>query len=179
MNFQQLEYILAVNRHRNFVKAAASTFVSQPTLSAMVQKLEEELDVQIFDRKRHPVEPTPEGEQIIEQARLILNEVARLQSYARELKGEIAGDLRFGIIPTLAPYLLPLFVKPFAEEHPLLQIFMKDLVTEDIIAQLKSGEIDMGLLVTPLNDNQLLEFPLFYEEFFAYASQSEKLGSIK
>ncbi|HEX8460973.1 MAG TPA: LysR substrate-binding domain-containing protein [Segetibacter sp.] len=179
MNLQQLEYIVAVDKHRNFGRAAASKFVTQPTLSAMIQKLEDELAIQIFNRKKFPVEPTTEGVRIVEHAKLVLQQAAQLLTYAKEVKGEIAGDLRLGIIPTLAPYLLPLFLKPFAEQYPLLQIFIKEMVTEDIMAQLKSGELDMGLLVTPLDDNMLKEYPLFYEEFYAYAAKSEKLGNKK
>lgn len=179
MNFQQLEYIVAIDKHRNFGRAAASTFVTQPTLSAMVQKLEDELGIQIFDRKQFPVGLTAEGAQIVAHAKLVLQQAAQLHAYAKEVKGEIAGDLRLGIIPTLAPYLLPLFLKPFAEQYPLLQIFIKEMVTEDIMRQLKSGELDMGLLVTPLDDNMLKEYPLFHEEFYAYASTSENLGNKK
>src|SRR4051794_7461652 len=145
----------------------------------MIQKLEEELDLQIFDRKKFPVAPTTEGARIIEQAKTVLREAANLYSYAKEVKGEIVGEFRLGIIPTLAPYLLPLFLKPFANKYPGLQIFVKEMVTEDIIDQLKSGAIDMGLLVTPLKDNLLKEYPMFYEEFYAYASRSEKLGNKK
>lgn len=179
MNLQQLEYVVAVEKHRHFGKAAASKFVTQPTLSAMIQKLEEELAIQIFDRKKYPVAPTAEGVQVIEHAKLVLQEAGRLMAYAKEVKGEIAGDLRMGIIPTLAPYLLPLFLKPFAEQYPQLKIFIKEMVTEDIMVHLKSGELDMGLLVTPLEDNALKEFPLFYEAFYAYAAKSEKLGNKK
>jgi LysR family hydrogen peroxide-inducible transcriptional activator len=179
VNLQQLEYIVAINKHRHFGRAAASKFVTQPTLSAMVQKLEEELDIQIFDRKQFPVVPTEEGAKIVQHAETVLHEANRLKAYAKEVKGEIAGDLRLGIIPTLAPYLLPLFLKPFSEQFPLLQIFIKEMVTEDIMSHLKSGQLDMGLLVTPLEDNMLNEYPLFYEEFFAYAGKSEKLGNKK
>jgi len=179
MNLQQLEYIVALNKHRNFARAATATFVTQPTLSAMVQKLEEELGVQIFDRKQHPIIPTLNGETIIEHATVILNEISRLHAYTKEVKGQIAGELRIGIIPTLAPYLLPLFLTPLAEKYPLLQVFIKEMVTEDIIKQLKTRELDMGLLVTPLHDEQLKEHPLFYEEFYAYAAPTEKLGDKK
>jgi LysR family hydrogen peroxide-inducible transcriptional activator len=179
MNFQQLEYIVALNKHRNFARAAAATFVTQPTLSAMVHKLEEELGLQIFDRKQHPITPTFTGETIVEHAVVILNEIARLRAYTKEVKGEIAGELRMGIIPTLAPYLLPLFLTPLAEKHPLLQVFIKEMVTEDIIKQLKTRELDMGVLVTPLHDEQLKERPLFYEEFYAYAAPTEHLGNKK
>ena len=179
MNLQQLEYIVAVDRYRHFARAAENSFVTQPTLSMMIQKLEEELEVKIFDRKKQPVVPTREGEEIILRAKQVLAEVARLKEYAAELKGEVTGELHLGIIPTLAPYLLPLFLRPFSQQHPQLRIFIKEMVTNDIIVKLKTGELDMGILATPLHEEQLKEHPLFYEEFFAYASKSEKLSAKK
>ncbi|MBK0403479.1 LysR family transcriptional regulator [Adhaeribacter sp. BT258] len=179
MNLQQLEYIVAVEKHRHFARAADASFVTQPTLSMMIQKLEDELDVKIFDRKKQPVEPTKEGEEIILRAKQVLAEVAHLKEFASELKGEITGELRLGIIPTLAPYLLPLFLKPFSQKYPQLKIYIKEMVTNDIIARLKTGDLDMGILATPVHEDQLTEHPLFYEEFFAYASKSEKLGRKK
>jgi len=179
MNLQQLEYIVAVEKHRHFAKAADASFVTQPTLSMMIQKLEDELGVKIFDRKKQPVEPTKEGEEIILRAKQVLAEVGHLKEYAAELKGEITGELHLGIIPTLAPYLLPLFLKPFSQKYPHLKIYIKEMVTNDIIAKLKTGDLDMGILATPLHEPQLTEHPLFYEEFFAYASKSEKLGKKK
>ncbi len=179
MNLQQLEYIVAVDKHRHFAKAADSSFVTQPTLSMMIQKLEDELGVKIFDRKKQPVEPTKEGEEIILRAKKVLAEAGHLKEYAAELKGEITGELHLGIIPTLAPYLLPLFLKPFSQKYPHLKIYIKEMVTNDIIAKLKTGDLDMGLLATPVHENALKEHPLFYEEFFAYASKSEKLGKKK
>jgi LysR family hydrogen peroxide-inducible transcriptional activator len=179
MNLQQLEYIVAVEKHRHFAKAADASFVTQPTLSMMIQKLEDELGVKIFDRKKQPVEPTKEGEEIIMRAKQVLAEVGHLKEYAAELKGEITGELHLGIIPTLAPYLLPLFLKPFSQKYPHLKIYIKEMVTNDIIAKLKTGDLDMGILATPLHETQLVGHLLFYEEFFAYASKSEKLGKKK
>lgn len=179
MNLQQFEYIVAVDKHRHFARAADASFVTQPTLSMMIQKLEDELGVKIFDRKKQPVEPTKEGQEIILRAKQVLAEVGHLKEYAAELKGEITGELHLGIIPTLAPYLLPVFLKPFAQKYPHLKLFIKEMVTNDIIAKLKTGDLDMGLLATPVHEELLHEHPLFYEEFFAYASKSEKLGKKK
>jgi LysR family hydrogen peroxide-inducible transcriptional activator len=179
MNLQQLEYIVAVEKHRHFAKAADASFVTQPTLSMMIQKLEDELGVKIFDRKKQPVEPTKEGEEIILRAKQVLAEVGYLKEFTAELQGEITGELHLGIIPTLAPYLLPLFLKPFSQKYPHLKIYIKEMVTNDIIAKLKTGDLDMGILATPVHEPQLSEHPLFYEEFFAYASKSEKLGKKK
>src|SRR5688572_8447037 len=120
MNFQQLEYIIAVNQQRHFAKAAEKCFVTQPTLSMMINKLEEELGVKIFDRSKQPVLPTKEGEEIIKRAKVLISEAEHLKGYAKEIRGEMLGELRLGIIPTLAPYLLPLFLKTFHEKYPLL-----------------------------------------------------------
>lgn len=179
MNLQQLEYIIAVDSYRHFARAAEASFITQPTLSMMIQKLEEELSVKIFDRSRQPVIPTREGAEIIERAKKIIADVNRLKEYTKELKGEVSGELHLGIIPTLAPYLLPLFLKSYAQKYPGLTIYIKEMVTSDIIRNLKSGALDMALLATPLNDGMLAEHPLFYEEFFAYASASEKLSRKK
>lgn len=173
MNLQQLEYIVAVDRLRHFAKAAESSFVTQPTLSMMIQKLEEELGIRIFERSRKPVVLTREGEEIIRRARQILAEVGKLREYTASLSGEISGELRLGIIPTLAPYLLPLFLKHFSEAYPKLKIFIKEAITDDIIRLLRRGEMDMGLLATPLSDPEIAEYPVFQEEFFAYVSQNE------
>src|SRR6478609_1171582 len=122
MNFHQLEYIIAIDTYRHFAKAAEKTFVTQPTLSMMVQKLEEELGIRIFDRSKQPVVPTPEGIEVIVRARQIMADVSRLKEFSRQLKHEISGEMKLAVIPTLAPYLLPLFLKSFAEKYPLLKI---------------------------------------------------------
>lgn len=170
MNIQQLEYIVAVDNYRHFAKASEKSFISQSTLSTMIQKLEEELRVKIFDRSKQPVVPTREGEEVIRRAKLILEEVSGLRDFAIGLKDDTAGELRLGIIPTLAPYLLPLFLRSFREKNPTLILFIKEMVTTDIVADLKTGELDMGLLATPLEEDGITEHSLFYEELLAYAS---------
>lgn len=170
MNLQQLEYIVAVDTYRHFGKAAEKSYVTQPTLSSMIHKLEDELGIKIFQRKEHPVIPTSIGKQIIEQARIILKEVKRIQSIVNENIGEFKGTLHIGIIPTLAPYLLPLFLQRFMTAYPQVHVTMTELRTEEIVEGLKKGKIDLGLLVTPLGDKTLVESPLFYEEFVAYVS---------
>lgn len=179
MNLHQLDYIIAVDAHRHFAKAAEKTFVTQPTLSMMIQKLEEELGVRIFDRSKQPVVPTREGEEIIARSKQIMADVSRMREFVKQQKHEISGEMKLAVIPTLAPYLLPLFLKSFAEEHPLLKISIRELVTDEIINSLKNGDIDIGLLATPLNDPRLEEHPVFYEEFFAYVAASEKLSKKK
>lgn len=179
MNLTQLEYIIAVDNHRHFVKAAENCFVTQATLSMMIKKLEVELDVKIFDRSKHPVSPTREGKEIIIRARKIISGAKGLAAYANELKEVVSGELNLGIIPTLAPYLLPLFLKTFALKYPYLKIRIKELITTEITDKLKNGNLDVGILATPLNDADIEEQPLFYEEFFAYASKNEKLSKKK
>jgi LysR family hydrogen peroxide-inducible transcriptional activator len=175
MNIQQLEYILAVDKYRHFAKAAEKSNVTQPTLSMMILKLEEELGVRIFDRKKSPVEPTTEGKEIIRRAAQIIADLSSLKEFTRGVRMDVAGELNLAIIPTLAPYLLPLFLPSFIEKHPLLKVNIRELVTPDLIASLKGGEVDIGLMATPLNDDRLAEHPVFYEEFFAYVSHKEKL----
>ena len=179
MNFQQLEYIIAVNTHKHFARAAEKCFVTQPTLSMMIRKLEDELGVKIFDRSQQPVVTTKEGEEIIKRAKAVLLQSEHLKHYVHELKGEMTGGLRLGIIPTLAPYLLPLFLNAFHEKYPALKIFVKEMVTDEIILKLQTGELDIGLLATPVNETSLEEHPVFYEEFFVYASRGEKLPKKK
>lgn len=179
MNLQQLEYILAVDTYRHFATAAEKCFVTQPTLSMMIQKLEEELGFRIFDRSKHPVIPTVDGEKIIEQARTIIREVSRLREVASELKGEIKGELRLGIIPTLAPYVLPLFIKALQKSYPHIRLVVKEMITGQIVNQVKKGELDAGLLVTPLEEPGLIELPLFYERFFVYTHRAGTLAHKK
>lgn len=179
MNIQQLEYIIAVDNSRHFVKAAEKCFVTQATLSMMIKKLEEELNAKIFDRSRQPIIPTEIGKKIIKQAKVILQESRRLTEIVEEEQGELTGELRIGIIPTLAPYLLPLFMKSFLQKYPSVRLKISELTTDDIIHKLEEHDLDAGLLSTPLNQSSLIEQPLFYEEFVVYASAKDKLLSKK
>jgi LysR family transcriptional regulator, hydrogen peroxide-inducible genes activator len=174
MNLQQLEYIIAVDTYRHFAKAAEKTFVTQATLSMMIQKLESELGVKIFDRSRQPVTPTEIGKRIIEQARRITFEAVRMKELIKEEKGQISGELKVGIIPTLAPYLLPLFLKEFSEKYPEVKLSISEHTTITIIHKLKAGQLDAGILATPLYDYSLNEQHLFYEKYFLYVNNKEK-----
>jgi LysR family hydrogen peroxide-inducible transcriptional activator len=173
MTLVQLEYIVAVDTWRHFATAAAKCFITQPTLSMQLQKLEAELGVQIFDRSKVPVVPTAEGVEIVQQARVILKEVERLSEVTRQRQGEIAGELRLGILPTIAPYLLPLFLKSFLEQYPGVRLKVPELTTEILVDRLKKNILEAGLVVTPLNDPGIFEQPLFYEEFVVYVSPAE------
>jgi len=148
-------------------------------LSMQVQKLEDILDVVIFDRKKHPIEPTPIGIKIIEQARHILNESKKITALIEDEKHEIKGRINIGIIPTLAPYLVPLFVSSFVEKFPKVRLHISEQVTDNLIQSLKSDQIDIGLLVTPLKEDDFVEKPLFYEAFQAYISHRHKLYQMK
>jgi LysR family hydrogen peroxide-inducible transcriptional activator len=173
MTLVQLEYIVAVDTWRHFATAAAKCFITQPTLSMQLQKIEAELGVQIFDRSKVPVVPTVEGVEIIQQARVILKEVDRLFEVTRERQGDIVGELRLGILPTIAPYLLPRFLKGFLEKYPGIRLKVTELTTEILVDRLKKNLLDAGLVVTPLNDAGIFEQPLFYEEFVVYVSPTE------
>jgi LysR family transcriptional regulator, hydrogen peroxide-inducible genes activator len=170
MTFIQLEYIVAVDTCRHFAAAAERCFVTQPTLSMQIQKLEEDLGVKIFDRSKQPVVPTELGLEIIEQARRILSEKNKITELIETKKGILAGELHIGIIPTLAPYILPLFVQSFNKAYPRIKLVVKEMMTEYIISRLREGRIDVGILVTPLQEKGIKEHVLFYEELLAYVS---------
>jgi LysR family hydrogen peroxide-inducible transcriptional activator len=171
MTFTQLEYIVAVDIHRHFAEAASHCYVTQPTLSMQVQKLEEELGVKLFDRSKQPVLPTEAGREIIEQARRILAERDVLTEMVDSRKGIVNGELKIGIIPTLAPYLVPLFVPLFVKKYPQVKLVINELTTSLIITKLREGKIDAGILVTPLNEAGIKEDVLFYEELMVYVSR--------
>ncbi len=173
MTLQQLEYVIAVENYRHFAKAAQACFVTQPTLSMMLQKLEEELGVIIFDRSKQPVVPTEIGLLVIEQARKILKETSQLLEIISTEKESLSGELRIGIIPTLAPYLLPLFLKNFSVKYPDIRLYISELTTDAIVQKLKKDVIDIGIMATPSGDKELFESPLFQEEFVVYAAKDE------
>ena len=174
MNFQQLEYIAAVDKHRHFLKAANACFVTQATLSMMIKKLEEELEIIIFDRSKQPVVPTESGKEIIAQARVILKETSLLKQLAVDTKMEVKGQIRIGIIPTLAPYLLPLFLYNLLKNHPQLKVKVSELNTNQITEQLSKDLLDVGILATPINVEGMKEYPLFYEKLIVFVSNEEK-----
>ena len=171
MTLTQLEYIVAVDTWHHFAKAAEKCFVTQPTLSMQLHKLEQELGVKIFDRSKQPVVATEAGTEIIAQARRILSERDVLLERVQSRKGFLTGELRIGIIPTLAPYLLPLFIPAFTKKYPLVRLVVTEMTTELTVSRLREGRIDAGILVTPLNENGIREQPLFYEEMVAYVSR--------
>ena len=175
MTLQQLEYILAVNQFRHFAKAAEYCRVTQPTLSAMIQKLEEELDTRIFDRSQQPVCPTPVGIHIIEQAPHILVQANRIKNIIEVEKHSLTGTFKLGILPTVAPYLLPRFFPQLMKKYPDLDIRVVEMKTNDIKKALQTGEIDAGIVASLAGMEELQQTPLFYEQFFAYVSREDAL----
>ena len=173
MNLQQLEYIIALDIHRNHVKAADHCHVTQPTLSMMVKKLEDELGVKIFD-KGQPLKPTKSGEIIIGRARQILQEVKNLKEFIRNEKETLEGEFRMGVIPTLAPYLLPRFLNEFLQKHPGTSFTVMELQTEEIVRLLKTNRLDVAILVSPIDDKEIREVPIFYEPILLYTSENLK-----
>lgn len=179
MTIQQLEYIVAVDEHRHFVRAAESCNVTQSTLSAMILKLESEFDTMIFDRNAHPVVPTPMGRKIIDQARVILFNKSQLEELIFTEKTGVAGSVALGIIPTIAPYVLPKFLKEVADNHKEIDLKVSELTTATITEKLRKAELDMAILATPLEEPGILEIPLYYEKFVAYISPIEAIYEMK
>ena len=179
MTIVQLSYIVAVNDEKSFAKAAQKCFVTQPTLSMQIQKLEEELGVIVFDRSKKPVAPTEIGTKLIEQARVIIRERERINDIIRAENEEINGTFKLGIIPTIAPYLLPRFVENFTKKYKAVELIIDELQTEQIIDKLKRDDLDAGLMATPLYIKEITEQPIFYEPFVGYVSQTHKLYKSK
>ena len=173
----QLEYIVAVDTFRHFGRAAEHCFITQPTLSMQIKKLEEDLEVIIFDRSKQPMIPTDIGRRIIDQARIALQESGRINNIIKEHKNLISGELKIGIIPTLAPYLLPLFIGNYKRKYPNINIRIDELTTANIIDHLNRDLIDVGILVTPLKEDRISEKPLFYEEMLLYLNDNHPLAS--
>ncbi len=170
MTIQQLQYVIALDTHRHFVKAAQSCFVAQPTLTLQVKKLEEEIGIQLFDRSSHPLKPTRMGEQFIQRSRQILRDVEQLKNFVNEDRNDLSGEFKIAVIPTLSPYLLPLFVSDFATSHPDIKLQIVEQQSEHIISNLYAGKIDIGIMATPLNESALREIPVFYEPFLVYGN---------
>lgn len=172
MTITQLHYVLAVAEHKNFTLAAEKCFVTQPTLSMQIQKLEEELDVQIFDRGKKPIQLTDVGQQIVSQARNIVNESVRIKDIVDQQKGFIGGNFKIGIIPTVMPTLLPMFLTNFINKYPKVNLIIEEHTTEELIKMLKSGQLDAAIAATPLGEETIKEVALYYEPFVAYVPEN-------
>ncbi|MCL4145342.1 UNVERIFIED_CONTAM: hypothetical protein GTU68_046485 [Idotea baltica] len=179
MTITQLYYVLAVAENQNFTKAAEKCFVTQPTLSMQIQKLEDQLDIQIFDRSKKPIELTDVGRKIVNQARNIVNESYRIQDIVDQQKGFIGGEFKLGIIPTIMPTLLPMFLKNFIKKHPKVKLKIEELTTDEIITRIKDGHLDAAIAATPLEDESIKERVLYFEPFVSYIPKGHRLHTSK
>lgn len=175
MTITQLHYVLAVAEHQNFTKAAQKVFVTQPTLSMQIQKLEDELDVLIFDRSKKPIELTETGKKIVQQARNIVNESDRIQDIVDQQKGFVGGLFRLGVIPTVMPTLLPMFLNNFIKKYSKVKLKIEELHTEAMIEKLREGHLDAGIAATPLELPNIKEQVLYYEPFVGYIPEGHRL----
>ena len=179
MTITQLKYVLSVAEYQNFTVAAEHSFVTQPTLSMQIQKLEDELGVKIFNRSKKPIELTEVGRKIVEQAKVIVDESNRILDIVHQQKGYIGGEFKLGIIPTIMPTLLPMFLQNFTKKYPKVKLIIEELTTEDIIRKLTDGHIDAGIAATPLENEAIKERPLYYEPFVGLIPQNHRLFNNK
>lgn len=179
MTITQLHYVLAVAKHQNFTKAAEKCFVTQPTLSMQIQKLENQLNILIFDRSKKPIELTDVGKKIVHQAKNIVNEANRIQDIVDQQKGFIGGEFKLGIIPTIMPTLLPMFLKTFIKKYPKVKLKIEELNTEEIIMKINDGHLDAAIVSTPLKIEDIKERVLFYERFVGYIPKHHRLSEKK
>ncbi len=176
MTLTQLSYVVAVDRYRHFATAAEKSYVTQPTLSMQIHKLEDELGITIFDRSKSPVVPTEIGEKIIEEAKQILKQSKHIEDIAHLAEDELKGTFRVGIIPTIAPYLLPLFLRSFTEKYPGVRLIFEELVTNELLSLLDQDHLDVGIIATPVEQGHIFEEELYYEPFLGYVSQDHELA---
>lgn len=176
MTLTQLSYVVAVDRYRHFATAAEKSYVTQPTLSMQIHKLEDELGITIFDRSKSPVVPTEIGEKIIEEAKEILKQSKHIEDLASLKDDELHGTFRVGIIPTIAPYLLPLFLRNFTEKYPNVKLIFEEVVTEELLQLLDQDHLDVGIIATPIEQGNIFEEELYYEPFIGYVSKEHPLA---
>lgn len=174
MTITQLKYVLAVAEHKNFTLAAEKCFVTQPTLSMQIQKIEDELSILIFDRSKKPIQLTEIGQKIVNQAKNIVNEADRIQDIVEQQKGFIGGEFRLGIIPTVMPTLLPMFLNNFIKKYPKVKLIIEELNTEEIITRLNNGNLDAAIAATPLMEEKIKEIVLYFEPFVAYIPEGHQ-----
>lgn len=174
----QLEYLIAVDLHRHFGKAAKACHISQPTLSMQLHKLEEEYGITFFDRSKKPILATREGATLIEQAKAVLREAKKLDHLVRN-QDKVTGEFKLALIPTIAPYLLPRFLGYFASAYPEVNLQVQEMTTQNIVKALENDEIDAGILATPLKGESLIEIPLYYEPFFLLISNEHPLAKVQ
>ena len=173
MTLNQLKYALMLQKTGNYKMAASNLGISQPALSIQIQQLEDLIDVKLFDRSRNPVEPTVDGKEFLKKAEQIIVQSQNLLSFSNELKKDFSGTLKVGIIPTLAPFLIPQFIGPLQNEYPDFKLDFHEMITERIVKSVKRGELDVGILSTPIDTAGIESIPLFYEKFYMYTSKEE------
>lgn len=176
MTLTQLKYIIAVDRYRHFATAAEKSYVTQPTLSMQIHKLEEELGITIFDRSKSPVIPTEIGEKIIAEAKKIIKKSKHIEDLATLNDDELRGTFRIGIIPTVAPYLLPLFLRNFRKKYPDVRLIFEEVVTDKLLDLLNQDHLDIGIIATPADRGNIFEEDLYYEPFLGYVSEDHPLA---
>jgi LysR family hydrogen peroxide-inducible transcriptional activator len=179
MTITQLYYVLAVAEHQNFTKAAAHCYVTQPTLSMQIQKLEDQLEIQIFDRSKKPIELTDVGKKIVHQAKNIVNEANRIQDIVDQQKGFVGGEFKLGMVATIMPTLLPMFLKTFIKRFPKVKLKIEELSTEEIIHKIKDGHLDAAIASTPLENEDIKERVLYFEPFMGYVPKEHRLYDSK
>lgn len=174
MTITQLEYVVAVATYKSFVAAAEKCFVTQPTLSMQIQKLEEELGIKLFDRNKHPIAITTMGQAIVDQAKTVISECEKINELVNSQQNKLSGAFKIAVIPTIAPFVIPSLLENYPSKHPDIKLQVKEMETHQIIAALRNNEIDAGLVSTPLEENGLKEYPIFYEPFVGYFSKDEQ-----
>lgn len=179
MTTVQLHYIVELDNYRHFARAAEACHVTQPTLSMQVHKLEDELGVLVFDRSKQPVTPTEIGKRIIEQARVVLHEMGRIEQITQEAMGNYEGEFHLGIIPTVAPYLIHRVLPTIRKMLPQVRLVIEELQTDAILEKLRKDQLDAGIMATPLDERGIMEMPLYYEPFMAFIPEAHRLGSEK
>jgi len=177
MTLTQLHYALALTKYQNFKKAADHLGISQPALSIQIQKLEENIGIKLFNRSGTPLEVTKDGELFLIRAQELMNSARQLETFVNELKEDYSGSLTIGVIPTLAPFLIPLFSSALHEDYPDLQLVFKEQITENVVNNVRNGELDLGIISTPINVYGIQSIPLFYERFYVYASREEHIST--
>lgn len=179
MTITQLEYVVAVATYKSFVAAAEKCFVTQPTLSMQIQKLEEELGIKLFDRNKHPIAITTMGQAIVDQAKTVISECEKISELVNSQQNKLSGAFKLAVIPTIAPFVIPSLLENYPSKHPDIKLRVKEMETHQIIVALRNNEIDAGLVSTPLEENGLKEYPIFYEPFVGYFSKDEQALSKK
>lgn len=176
MTLTQLQYALALKKYQNFKRAADQLGISQPALSIQIQKLEEYIGVKLFNRSNAPLEVTQDGELFLIRAQDVVNNARQLENFVNELKDDYSGSLTIGVIPTLAPFLIPLFSPSLHQNFPDLQLTFKEQITESVVNNVRNGALDLGIISTPISVYGIQSIPLFYEQFFVYASKNEGIS---